>query len=543
MVCDNNLKSGVVEIYAQTTLTSLGSVDDEPIDFGSNATSFNRVGNGIFIKGGFILALAQTVVVPPFFLANNNKFPFDNSPQPVPSGQIPPQVTVASVINATIRLKSIKSDGHNTHPCGVTTYSYRLEVLKVDGQSDLALLRIAPDGFDLLPNIREGSYEVGNPRINQCAWNILKGRVHEFSLLKNNVCNGDNVRIIGSTVANHHSSGSLEPFSVIEATVTNAFYTDPSGWILSPLTILDAGATYFPGGGAPVIDKCNNLIGILAISPTGTVIRKIFNDFPDLQNAAGFNIFPQAALPHSFELDGQGKVGAIAFPQIKTFLNWKINTTVKTVHGNFKVVNHGFLGLSYVRFIGPYYTQHTSFDGSDGVVGGLFPDITSGSYDVGPPQKPVNGIYVTALAGDSSPAFLVPGQELQGIPPFPPNITNSNLNGIIPPGSKIDAFHIRKTRFPVGVYYESPTDEMAPYSVISLYPPGEKVIVEYSLPSPTGSKYQETFLTPPILLTPVPSFYNFPYYAAGEFPFITGPSSVYSILPPPPYSNNFVPAI
>lgn len=546
---EDALKSCVVKITAQTIYTTLGSESEDELVFGANAVLDSKIGNGVFVSDRLILCAAETVVLPPGYLTTNNRYPYVSQTQPLPDGTYPLQVQVASKILGEVSFYEVIAP-HKYNPKCIKQFSYRLSVVMVWPQSNLALLTLAKEEINnwLLPSPIDSEYAIGNPVIvgsplnnddchnetkcptnkcpvEQCSCTIYKGFIKYLRLSKYQPTIGAHVKIVGTTVSSNRSMGESEDVMVHKSSVLEPYYTDPTGWILTTLSLFQNSDSFSLNVGAAVIDQDCRLLSIITTTPTGAVVREVLDSDYDALTPDGGRLFPQSTQPQGPSDIGEGKVGGISIPQLKIFMKkWNKRDTAcsslqeinDVANGTYYNVINGYLGLGYRTFVGSDYTSTTDFDGTiGGTPGNRYPDFVGGNLDIGPPLKQVFGLFVYALAGASNDAFFIPGQANQGVAPYPATVQNSNFVGSIKQGDRLNSINVHQNNV-LSTHSGEDGRFVSLFNVMSLTQPGDKITIEYSTPTPSGSKYTNINTVTQNAIV-VPNFVNFPYSSYPRF--------------------------
>lgn len=451
---------------------------------------YRRVGGGVIIPGRQILCPSELVLIPPLLLANYNRYPLTDPTITPPTGLIPNNLVVASRIIVSIELNVRGTEGTRIH-------AYLARVTHVRGDGNLAVLQID----DTHP------FNRGNPSLSS---NGLR--------ISNSISNGQSIQVVGYTQSNN-ATGALEAKSFNEGTVSLDYYMDPSGWIHTQLTLLSVAGVYNNMVGAAVLDDRDQLVGLVVSSPTGTV------RLDEINNSANSG-FIQAGLPHIY-VSGEGCVAAIHYREIQLFLRaiecqYPLEAVDDVVNGTWERVLLGYMGIGYRQFKSTDYVDNIDFTGAiTGTPGYEYPiDIINNE---GRPNKTVNGILITSVAGDNTslPSHMTPGPPQQGSDEFPLLIPPSPLLDEIVPGDQLisisyntvseDACIISPSTRYVTDLVGGTTSEIAPSLALSSLAPGDTITIltSNSQSTPKFSDQVETTF----MLINRPAFLDFPYYA------------------------------
>lgn len=531
-----HLTSGVVQIRSTTVLTTLPlPTEQEELDRLTNTVDYTVAGNGFFIKGGRIVCPAHLVIIPPQYLSAYNRFPRISETQPAPTGTMPNQISQVSRIEATIT--PFELDGKKCE----RSFSYQLRLVSTDPIQGLAELEVDNNC------LYNGTAENGNPTLfgQDCdcsCWN--KGsyaRVHHFEWAKQ-PNDGEEITVVSSTVNRNFAASATDKVVQVKGTLASSNYMDGAGHILPQLSMLNIPGAFFPNSGGAVVDKCGHIVGMLYTTPCGSSFSPItLTPVSTDPGAIGQKAFPQGNLPHGTLSIGEGVISAINVSELKRFINNKYccNGQLVTLDNNsyeeqdfskgpFRVTYHAYAGIAYRKFQGTDYTVAVDYDGSvTGNPGFEYSLFDADGLITGIPYKEVSGILVSALAGNSGPAFLVPGSPQQGVDSFPAAIADSPFLTDLDPGDKILAVDIADCEgncctFPV---HQAP-DYYTPSQILAFVPVGGSVRFKYSPGDNPVDRFCDIECTEYRILNPVPAFMNYPYSKGISLPVINTPVQV-----------------
>jgi hypothetical protein len=441
-----------------------------------------RVGGGVLLPGGRVLCPSELVLIPPLLLADFNRYPLvDPTIQP-PTGSAPNYPVVASRIIVNVRVNG-------------SMHAYLMSVTHLRGDGNLAILQVN----DTHP------FNTDAPDIPDIGFNISNG-----------IENGEKIQVIGYTNSNNNSYGGMEAISINPGSVSLDYYMDPSGWIHSQLSLLSVSGVYNNQIGAAVVNSYGCLLGLVVAAPTGTWTSNSDNNYSN-------SGFIQAGLPH-LSTSGDGRVACIHHREIQLFLRaintrYSVEVIDDVVNGMWERILTGYIGLSYRQFRSNDYVDNIDFDGSiTGTPGYEYPidiDVSSGR-----PNKTVNGILITSIAGDISslPSHMTPGSPQQGTDKFPLIIPDSALISTIPPtvpGDRLISISYNNGVDNIRIAVGGQLKEYSPSLVLSSLGPGDTVILETSS-SLTNPKFDDIVETT-LMLDTMPAFLDFPYYAWNRY--------------------------
>jgi hypothetical protein len=555
----SRLRLNVVRVKAQSILTTATSNATVPVfgpggDLGGfegqdnllspgatrNALVFRLEGDGVILDGGLILCLAETVVIPPFALANLNRYPLPVSSR-VPAG-VMNQLVPMGLITLSIETKT-----ECANESGILVADYSARIFAVDPANNLVLLAVDIPECDIVSEVPIDETYSEVP--------IVEGpRNPPLDFKKIGVCIsceppklGEKVYVIGSTSSNVNGGGS-EPKSIHVGSVALSNYTDPSGWSLELLTQLTISGVYNNHVGSGVFNSKGRLVGLIVAAPTGTYTKGASNapingDYANIGNN-------QASLPNISNLSntsGDGRVAMISLQAIQQFIHAcrltcdgladSAPSDISSVAVNdaylgvFRQITYGYFGIGYRSFSGVDYYDAQDFTGSvTGVPGSLYPRLLAdGTQAPVANARPIDGIYVSSISGNvkSRPAEYQPGAADSGTGLFGPGLTDSPFATLLNPGDKILAL-VRGEQF---YYVGSNPGEKSPNTYASLFNVGDVVQIYYS-PVSSSPPYSTVALTPLVTLPARPNYAAYPYEAYPRINGFTLGLNIISVLPP-----------
>lgn len=537
MVDPESLKSGVVTVTVGTILTDQELPAQGGINFDTDATTVTRTCNAIYLRGGKLLVPASAVLLPPTYQINLNKYSGPDQVAQAPNGTMPNIVSSGSQVLVTFNFERLIGKGSDE--CKSKSYSYRAHVVSADPLVNLALIKVS---FIDPYNDNENNPSIGHLGCEDPCGD-LTGLVHAFEWACSEPVVGDDLFIIGSSSNFMFATGVASQVHATKARLLHANYSEESGNVQGDCMVLEGSSQFYPNSGAAVVNKEGKLVGMLLGAPSGSsfsraIIAQFLQDPPTGQ---GQQFFPQGVLPHSAATLGCGMLFSSTLRGTQTFVDYlkledgrlvsnKIGQLEEqNTSDQFGVLYRACLGIAYRLMFGADYTGNVDWTGGvTGEASSFYPILNAGELVPGPPSKPVRGILVTALAGESNNAFLVPGTPEQSTNGFPPSIPNSPLIGTgITFGDLITAIYVGGEN---GVRFELGNHERGHSLayIMGLVPVGGKVVVEYYKGDNPLSKFSVKQLTAEIEPIALPPFLNFPYSHADSYPEISNPAPGFS---------------
>ena len=536
-------KDAVVEIHSEFILLGTGPTGSTPfpgvplagasggtpLGAGSR-TDVILEGNGFFIKGHYIVAPAQLVLMPPSLTSVVNRFPFLN-PNTLTLGRIRDEMIRASRI--LVSVFNVNGQGHS--------FVYEAELVGVDGAGDIAVLRI---------NYKK-QWNVCNPCVEKCHPYFTFGSSRAAK-------DGEKVYLIGDYISNaldrrlFNAAG-----AVAEGLLSDHRYLDYSGWALAEQVLVSAPAYAFSAG-MPIINGQGQVIG-MQTSDLAAVLPSI--SFPTVSVAVrggvtGVGIFDGATGPNSltggtgffggsgtiagFVLNQSEGLGLVAGPSeffmrrvvkaiIKGTCSRKYNCQLETVCdpvGSFYRYKKAYAGIAYDVFTGVQYD--VTVDYTAGATGAGLPRIRlapNGDFLNSPSCKELVGVRVLGLAGanvngttgGAGSLFYVPGGT--GAAPQALTLPVSPFLGKLQPGDVIT--HIN------GLALGDLNKQIAPSLITWRLCAGDQLEICYRRGGNAGNftdnsltENYDNLYTHTVCLGDFPYLMDYPWYAVNRFPLL-----------------------
>lgn len=492
-------KNAVVEIHSEFILLGSGATGGAtggtPLNQNSRADIILE-GNGFFIKGHYIVAPAQLVLLPPSLTSVANRFPFFDSNN-LALGQIQNEIVRASRI--LISVFNVNGKGHS--------FVYEADLVGVDGAGDIAVLRI---------NFKK-QWNMCNPCIEKC---------HPFFKFGSSRASkdGEKVYLIGDYAGdNVHTFKSAG--AITEGLLSDHRHLDYNGLILAE-TVLVSAPVYAYSAGLPILNAQGQVIGMQT-----TDVASIVPFVPIVPTIVG-----------SFFLNRESGYGYVAGPSefflrrvVKTIIestcSRKFNCQLQTIcdpAGSFYQYTKAYAGIAYDIFTGVDYD--VTVDYTSGTVPLGRPRIrlnSMGDFLCSPSCKELIGIRVLGLAGaNSSDAFgvangfyYVPGGTAPLGSPLPASLPVSGFLGKLLPGDVIT--HIN------GVALGDLEKQIAPSLITWRLCSGDQIEICYrrggnAINSSDNSLTEnyDNLLTFTGCLGSFPALLDYPWYAIEKFPLL-----------------------
>lgn len=368
------VQDAIVQIESSFTLTTDAGQLNPPL---TGRQDILIKGNGFFIRKHYIVCPASLVLIPPSFLATNNRYPFVSITQPAPTGLIPNTMTKVSRILVTVFGVSCANDGVQ----GLLSYVYEADLVGVDGAGEVAILQI---------NCAKTVNQC-NPPIRSC---------HPFFKFgcSRDAAPGQKVYTLGgfqgSNVAPNHVTSRT---TITAGTLGDSSHADYKGYALFESILVDFNVYAF-GMGLPIIDACGQVLGMI----TGSVASTTYPTQDPLV------VTPVRAYT-------QGKVFGPSErsmrPAINTIIGCKDSkmqnryANIIDSLGSYIRYLKGYAGVGYNIVTGQTYFSTVQPDGTI-----LLDYDVNGNLSQGPKMKSVIGIRVSALAGGVVPTNpAIPG--------------------------------------------------------------------------------------------------------------------------------------
>lgn len=262
-------KDAVVEIHSEFILLGTG-VSGTTVEPATSATGGTPLapgrrtdvileGNGFFIKGHYIVAPAQLVLMPPSLTSVVNRYPLLD-PADIALGRIRDQMVRASRI--LVSVFNVNGKGHS--------FVYEAELVGVDGAGDIAVLRI---------NYKK-QWNLCNPYVEKCHpyFNFGSSRGSK---------DGEKIYVIGDYVSNALDRRFFNAVGAIaDGLLSDHRYLDYAGFGLSEAILISAPAYAFSAG-MPIINCQGQVIG-MQTSDLAVVLPHIVTPAIPLAVTGGF---------------------------------------------------------------------------------------------------------------------------------------------------------------------------------------------------------------------------------------------------------------
>lgn len=400
-------------ISAGTTTTFTGGRRDVIIN-----------GNGFFIKGHknerYIVCPASLVLLPPALTGAVARYPY----VPFNSGDIAALLPNGNIRDDMTRASRIIVDVFNVNTKGrdlsqALSYSYKAELIGVDGAADIAVLRID----------REDPYNLSNPCITDChPYLCFTDKAYECQ--RTPMVRGQKVYLLGdylqALTRNKNSDiipthGTRTSMGITEGLLAHHRHADHTGFALQEL-VLVSGANIGPGAvGLPILNSQGFVIGMQTLNPSS--IQENTGNILDL---APQNTVTGVLMPGEYDFEnnpamaaGPGTIDLVRVIKLLTKrecarcpTNCSPLQEIEDSVGSYFRVRKGFAGISSDLFIGSMYGYTMDLGGtfSAGRFGGL-PRIIlddNGQLVNGPTNKQIVGVRVLAQSGPNPTSVTTP---------------------------------------------------------------------------------------------------------------------------------------
>lgn len=537
---DRLLRSGVVKILATSTLTTLDSETiSTGINFASNAVTFEKTGFGVILQDGRILCAAETVLIPPTFLTNYNAYPFPYVSQSAPDGSMSNDLITARQIFVTVEPYCIKNAPQMD--IDEKRYVYLAKLVLVEGAANMALLEINETAEYNGPNIpvQSNSYStLGNPRLasycdikrdsvkkDKCCptkCKVFTAYTYRYCISQCDLNDGDCCRIVGGTYLSNNSFGLVEDTIVQECNTLKSHFYDPSGWILTQMSVFNS-AVASAVVGSPVINKENQIVALITEGNISITNMELLSDEPLSQ--IGQRLFPEVSLPAATHNSGSLKVAGIHRRHLKNFVGCgpkKDGCCDDSRYafddawlGTYYIVSRSYIGLADRQFKGSDYTMDIDWSGAITTIPGQeYPILDVNQLPInGPIRKPVFGTLLIGAAGNPNDSFLVPGTPEQGTVPFPTILNNSPFLGILNDGYRLNYIQHGNHKMKLGPHEDCSKAVVPGYLALSRVPVGGLVSIGFSDNLTQTNKYDNRSETIAVNTVLYPGYNNYPWYS------------------------------
>lgn len=491
-------KDAVVEIHSEFILLGTGATGGAtggtPLSPNARADVILE-GNGFFIKGHYIVAPAQLVLLPPSLTSAANRFPFFN-PGSLALGQIQNEIIRASRI--LVSVFNVNGKGHS--------FVYEADLVGVDGAGDIAVLKI---------NFKK-QWNMCNPCVEKCHPFLKFGSSRGSK-------EGEKVYLIGD-----FAGGLLHSFNsvgaITEGLLADHRHVDYNGLIL-PETVLVTAPVYSYSAGLPILNGQGQVIGMQTTDVAGIVpfvpIVPIILGSLFLNRESGYGY---VAGPSEFFMRRVVKT------IIEGSCSRKYNCQLQTIcdpAGTYYRYTKAYAGIAYDVFTGVDYDITEDF--TSGLVTSGFPRVRlsmNGDFLSSPSCKELVGIRVLGLAGanpdDASGVvnglYYVPGGT--GTAPLPAYLPVSGFLGKLLPGDVIT--HIN------GVAIGDLNKQIAPSLITWRLCAGDQIEICYrrggnalNAADNGVTENYDNLLTFTGCLHGFPPLMDYPWYAIEKFPLLS----------------------
>lgn len=392
-------KDAVVEVHSEFIL--IGASGDVETVNGLTPLAANAradiilEGNGFFIKGHYIVAPAQLVLMPSSLTSVANRYPLLD-PEDTALGTIKNQMVRASRI--LVSVFNVNGKGHS--------FVYEADLIGVDGAGDIAVLRINDDK----------QFNRCNPCIEKC---------HPFLTFGQSRCahDGEKIYLLGDGISNTDSRLFNAVGAITEGLLSDHRYVDYSGFATQELILVSAGAYAFSAG-MPILNCHGCVLGMQT-----TDICEVCPDFIEIGTSGASGASGGVGDLLFVQQEGIGFVGGPSEKFMRRVISSIIKgTCARDRNYNLEVINDalgsyyrytkGYLGLAYDVFTGVDYD--TTADYSFGTAFGALPRVRlddKGQFLNTPSCKELVGFRVLGLAGVPG-HFVVSNEALSVLSPL-----------------------------------------------------------------------------------------------------------------------------
>jgi hypothetical protein len=382
VLISQSLYESTVKVQGQFALTATAASPAIPVDLVSYLTP---PGAGAFLYNEkYIVTSSQNVIIPPQFLAGNNRFPYVSATQPIPNGSIPDTVTQVSRIIVSV----------NALKCNEVV-NYEARLVSVSPSGDVAFLKLVKC-CDKKLCIKE-SRVLRYAESEECA---NGASLYTYSL----------------------------PTGFLSGTMANNMYSSPNGTFQAEHILVDIDIDEVVPG-MPVVDENYYLVGMLTQGNHGPSERfmKYITDRMLYMDCKKFR--------KEVKCKKEFKHTEDHFTIITDAL---LDSNGKT--HTFSVYRVAYLGVLYTPV--NQNTYDTTIDPVTGEVSLIFDSTGNIVYKCGVENK---GIQIVTLAGNTDVEYTVLPGLTPVTPPFPA-LVNSPVSSFLGPqdiivkfGSKCEA--------------------------------------------------------------------------------------------------------
>jgi hypothetical protein len=493
-------KDAVVEIHSEFILLGTGYTGNSPVSSATGGTplaSDSRTdvileGNGFFIKGHYIVAPAQLVLMPPSLTSLVNRYPFFD----------PNDLTLGSIKNQMIRASRILVSVFNVNGKG-HSFIYEADLVGVDGAGDIAVLRI---------NYKK-QWNQCNPCIEKCHPEFTFGSSRGSK-------DGEKVYLIGDYISNASNRRLFNASGAIsDGLLSDHRYVDYSGFGLAESVLVSA-PSYAFSAGLPILNCQGYVIGMQTNDLAAVVPKICVGEGSDKTQAEGAGF---VAGPSEFFLRRVVKT------IIKGTCGRKYNCQLETICdpvGAFYRYKKAYAGIAYDVFTGIDYD--VTVDYTSGCNKSGFPRVrlsSTGEFLGSPSCKELVGIRVLGLAGGNpedangiaNGLWYVPGGT--GCTPLVSFLPHSPFLGKLLPGDVIT--HIE------GVGLGDLNKQISPSLITWRLCAGDQIEICYrrggnavNTSDNSLTENYDNMFSHTICLLDFPFLMDYPWYAVNIFPLL-----------------------
>jgi len=474
-------------------------------------------------KSTLVVVPASLVLLPPSITSSVKPYPYNDEVQA--DGFIKNKMVPASRI--MVGIFNVNGKG--------ASYSYKAEIVGVDGSGNVALLRIC----------RRDEWNRCLPDILPCHPRIQWGDSCKTKC-------GDKVYLLGDFITSRRNDNEHNSYtSLTSGVVSDSNYLEHTGWVTAPSILVDAEAYGNPG--MPILNCRGCLIGMQTTSVAGSVSSKLVTQGVTNYNSVG---------------DGMvsGPTSRYMKCVIKEFLKGPCRNKgpcerVESVcysNGSFYRYRKAYLGVAY-NVVDPAYGTYTIDYTSGSYAAGerKVRICPNGEFSNGPYDSSIEGVQVVGVAGinpDSTTGiqggyYYVPGGE-STVAPLPQNLPTSPLLGKLEPGDIIVSLIRNSSGLKEKSYVLGDAEcQYSPAGLLLKLYPEENVEIVYKKggsflnnDQPNVGNNYDCEKCQRVCLKEMPPLMDYPWYSINDFPRVLyntspGPSVYPQILSPPNQLN------
>ncbi len=504
-------KDAVVELHSEfillgSTGTTAGTEGNIPFTSATGGTplapnsrmDYILEGNGFFIKGHYIIAPAQLVLLPPSLTSVVNRYPLAEG-----------STTLGTIKNQMIQASRILVSVFNVNGKGCS-YVYEAELVGVDGAGDIAVLKI---------NYNK-QWNACNPCVEKC---------HPYlTFAKSRGCiGGEKVYMLGDFAGNDFEGNTFNAVGgIVDGLLADHRYLEYSGWVLPECVLVSAPAYSFSAG-LPILNCRGQVVGMQTTDLYAS--NPLLHPQIQQQSGVGFVSGPS-------EYFMRKVIASIIRGTCSRRYNCQLETICDPV-GSYYRYKKGYAGIAYEVFTGKDYDITSDF--TSGAAYANVPRIRlspTGDFLSYPACKDLVGIKVLGLAGinptDATDIlngyFYVPGGT--GTASLNSDLLVSPFLGKLLPGDVIT--HIN------GIALGDLNQQIAPSLITWRLCANDQIEVRYrrggnSLNSGdnTFTENYENQYTARCCLNEFPALMDYPWYAVNIFPSLSAEPTPAFIFP------------